>query len=58
MMFTLQFTTDNEAFSDGNAQSEIARILHKVAEQVKQGSEGGRIMDINGNSVGDFGVND
>lgn len=54
-MFTIKIKTQNEAFSDGNRDEEIARILERVAERVKEGEMDGFCVDINGNKVGSFG---
>ena len=63
MQVTVVINTDNAAFSDGNLQSEVARILRNAAQL----SEDGRIdlnddgdsfplSDINGNKVGRISV--
>ena len=46
---------DNAAFDDAPA-SEIARILRSVARKVEQGAEGGKLIDVNGNTVGSWRV--
>lgn len=58
-MFKLEFDTDNAAFDDDadaytnhNARAEIARILLAVAENVREGADGGHIRDVNGNHIG------
>lgn len=58
-MFKLEFKTDNEAFYDLNAESEISRILMVIQEQVSDFaplSHGVRekIRDINGNTIGEW----
>jgi hypothetical protein len=50
-MFTLTIKTDNEAFSADPA-AEITRIMRDVARWVRDGSIGGTMRDINGNTVG------
>jgi hypothetical protein len=55
-MFTVHIRTDNAAFED--APGEVARILQVVAERVRDGQTSGRVLDINGNSVGGFGFDD
>ncbi|MDZ7699498.1 MAG: hypothetical protein U5R49_22025 [Deltaproteobacteria bacterium] len=52
MDFVLSMNCDNAAFEE--PAIEISRILRKVAGQVEAGHEAGRIMDLNGNSVGEF----
>lgn len=55
-MFKLQMETDNEAFNSPTEgeRYEIARILEAVRQQVLFGHTVGKLMDINGNSVGTF----
>ena len=54
-MFRLEFETENEAFSDGRAGYEIARILHKIAAENADrdycGVGPAAILDGNGNRV-------
>ena len=56
-MFTLHIDTDNDAFVDEPA-TEIARILESLAKRVRDGETGGRLRDINGNTVGVFRADD
>jgi len=52
-MFTLTIQTENDAFQDGNAARELARLLRRVAQRLPVMDEGsGRIQDSNGNTVG------
>lgn len=53
--FKVEFNTDNAAFTDGK-ESEIARILRVIAHKVGDGSDGGPVMDCNGNKVGSFEI--
>lgn len=53
MEFTLTFDCDNDAFAD-DPSDEIARILDNVARRVNDGARDGKIMDVNGNTVGNF----
>lgn len=59
MKFTIQMTTDNEAFADGNMAHETARILREIARRIErdgvdeeQGGTFATIHDANGNDVG------
>jgi hypothetical protein len=53
--FRLQIKCDNEAFSDGSLEPEVARILRRVAADVaEQGDRSGVCMDVNGNRVGSY----
>jgi hypothetical protein len=51
-MFSLKFKTANAAFDNDFKEEEIARILLKIAEQVKNGYTDNSILDINGNNIG------
>jgi hypothetical protein len=54
MTFGIRFKTSNAAFED-DPTPEIARILESVASRVREDAvTQGRVMDINGNWVGDF----
>jgi hypothetical protein len=56
MKFTLEFDMDNAAFDEGN--DEAPRILRKLAGTIEDFSagSGGKIRDINGNTVGHWEV--
>jgi len=59
MEFYIQFRTENEAFKENGEFSERAekvRIIKEVAERIEQGDISGRIIDVNGNYIGCFGV--
>lgn len=55
MTITIRLKTDNDAFQDGNRETEIARLVQAVADRI---SEGGstyaecQLRDTNGNTVG------
>lgn len=42
----------NAAFADGNRPAEVARILREVADKIDAGRTDGVVIDINGNTVG------
>lgn len=50
-MFELKIETGNEAFRDSD---ELVRLIRKVADRVARGEDHGRIIDANGNTVGEF----
>jgi hypothetical protein len=52
--FILTVKTTNAAFED-DAPTEVARLLRDVAERLEDGSVSGKMRDVNGNTVGDFG---
>lgn len=47
--------SDGSAFAD-NKQGETARILMDIANKVLEGKTEGKISDINGNTVGKWGI--
>ena len=54
-MFTVTIETDNAAFD--NPGDELARILRKLAERVGDVDgrhDSGKVMDVNGNSIGEW----
>jgi len=53
-MFTVQFKTQNAAFQQGRETSEIKRILEDIADKMARGFGGGKIIDVNGNTVGSW----
>lgn len=55
MEFIARLDMDNAAFED-RAATELARILENIARKVKRGDDAGKIMDVNGNSVGSWEV--
>lgn len=57
MELTLTMTMDNAAFEDFPG-TEAARILREVAKKIENGYTDGRMMDINGNKVGEWEINE
>jgi hypothetical protein len=53
-MFKIEIETGNAAFEDDNRNYELARILRQIAERLESGEDAGRVLDINGNKVGSF----
>lgn len=51
-VFRVKIETGNAAFSDGNRNYEIARILRELADKLEHGHEPATVRDINGNTVG------
>jgi hypothetical protein len=60
--FEMKFFMDNSAFCDDDhpgeklqvAKEEIKRIFNTIAYQLDQGSGGGLIADLNGNTIGSW----
>lgn len=50
MTITIKIDTGNEAFSDGNKDAEVARIIRKWLD--KESMPNDWLYDINGNKVG------
>ena len=51
MAFELNIETDNDAVQE---PEQVARLLTSVATKVRDGAFAGRIMDENGNRVGEW----
>jgi hypothetical protein len=49
----IEFKTGNAAF-EGEGNYEVIRILRNIADQVERGCVLGIIVDINGNKVGEW----
>ncbi len=54
--FELDIDSANQAMVE-DPREEIARMLRETAEAVLDGSDKGKLMDINGNKVGSYTVN-
>jgi len=53
----IKIETDNAAFEEDSGSHEIARILHKLADQlIREETDYASLMDINGNKVGEYNV--
>lgn len=52
-MFTLKIKTDNDAFVD-SPSTELARLLREVADDIEAGTMSAKLVDRNGNIVGEF----
>jgi hypothetical protein len=52
MDFILRMNCDNAAFED--LEIEVSRLLQKVASQIEANQKSGKIIDFNGNTVGEF----
>ena len=55
MKFTLEINMDNDIFQ-GGPERELKRLLEKAGQQIEEGQIFGKLLDINGNSVGSFGI--
>jgi hypothetical protein len=53
--FELKFKMDNSIF-DEDPLTEIIRILYEVRDELGCGNHYGKIMDVNGNSIGTYKV--
>jgi len=52
-MFELKFKTNNATFED-YVEQEVSRILKEIANKIENGSTGGKVKDINGNTIGEW----
>ena len=50
--------TGNAAFADGNLRTEVTRIVRSVADKIEAGQGDGYLLDINGNKVGKWWLDD
>jgi hypothetical protein len=53
-MLKIEIDTDNAAFEYANGGPELSRLCRRIAERIERGETYGKILDINGNSVGSF----
>lgn len=54
-MLRIAISQGNDCFmGNSNKEKETARILRVLADRIERGDKQGKIMDINGNSVGFF----
>jgi hypothetical protein len=55
---TVKFSMENDAFHDPNGSygDEAARILQVIADRIRRGGTGGKVLDVNGNTVGTWKV--
>ena len=53
--FFVNVDSDNDAFQDGNKINELQRILRRIVQQLDV-SDGEVIKDVNGNTVGEWGL--
>ena len=51
--FALKISLGNEAMQTGE---DVARALRKVADKLDRGEDRGRVVDDNGNAVGEWGM--
>lgn len=57
-MFEVKLSTSNAAFEDESGAFEVARILRALADKLEDGHRDGIVKDVNGNTVGNFRLND
>jgi hypothetical protein len=60
-MVNVKINTGGSAFRNEDETldtNEIVRLLRQTAQKIENGYEDGKIMDINGNSVGTFKIGD
>lgn len=61
-MFEMKFKTGNAAFcnvftgepSDMFERAEVVRLLRKAADEIESGYSHRKVVDLNGNSVGEY----
>lgn len=58
-MITVKLKVDIETGNDAfqlDARGELAETLKEIAWRIESGSDGGKIFDKNGNTIGTFGT--
>lgn len=50
----VKINLDNDAFNGKAGEREVARLLRDAATKFEQGKHSGKLMDVNGNTVGSF----
>ena len=53
--FFVNIDSGNDAFQEGNAAAEVQRILRRIIQRLDV-SDGEVIKDVNGNTVGEWGL--
>jgi hypothetical protein len=56
MRIIIDIKTGNDAFKHGNFENELERIMGEVTTLVVEGTREAKVMDINGNAVGQLMV--
>ena len=57
MITRVNFTLDIDTSDDDlmtNPRKKLQKLIREVADKVGNGSDGGKIKDVNGNNIGDF----
>lgn len=55
-MFRITFKIDNAEFAENGRDETIANVLERVAAQIRESAWTGVVRDVNGNTIGDYGV--
>lgn len=55
--FTLEFKTGNAAYDGVDLELETAKLLQIAADKISQGIDSAKIIDVNGNAVGQWEYN-
>ena len=53
MEFRVNIDLENNAFTSAPEKA-VAKILKEIGDRIKKGYVFGKVMDVNGNSVGEF----
>jgi len=56
MKFNLTFSLDNAESDEFDISLSLSRILAGIPVRVLEGSQGGKVYDINGNSIGEWSL--
>jgi hypothetical protein len=55
-LFRITFKVDTAEFEENGRDATIADMLEQVAAKVRAGESGGIVRDVNGNTIGDYGI--
>jgi hypothetical protein len=55
-LFRVTFKVDTAEFEENGRDATIADMLEQVAAQVRESNYTGIVRDVNGNTIGDYGV--
>lgn len=54
MKMSMRIDSDNAAFEEDSGAVEVARLVRQIADRIDQGEREGKLLDLNGNTVGEF----
>lgn len=55
-MVNIKFSTSGSSFDDYGPDYQLEKIFEQIREKINSGKTEGKIIDINGNSIGNFTI--